>query len=275
MKPPLGLDADDGSYRMGRMRFLIELATAEGRIDDVFELASGLPELIPNADSGDAWPAVMAAALAIDSIAGSERLREDLQATAGSLRRLSPLENAYADTVSASALAPTCPEAAERWLAAAQSWLDLEQPYNRAQTLVRATAALVVAENRQAAKPVLVEAAQLARDLSARPLTDRIATVARQARISLGIDDESVPRAPFGLTERECEVLRLLVGGLSNRQIAAALTIHRRQRASTSPISSGSSMCRPALLLPAQPTGTTCCKASSMDGNSSAAGSDR
>ncbi|NEA31271.1 AAA family ATPase [Streptomyces sp. SID13031] len=225
LKPPTGLDADDGSYRLGRMRFMIELAVAEGRADDLAGLASGLPAVIPNADAGNAWPAVMAAALAVDSLAGGERLREELQVAAAALRRLGPLENAFAETVSASVLSATCTDAVERWLDAAQSWLDLGQPYNRAQTLVCAAAALVAADERQAAKPILVEASQLARDLSARPLTERIATVARRARISLGTEDQSAPSAPFGLTERECEVLRLLVGGLSNREIAAELTI--------------------------------------------------
>ncbi|NEA31239.1 AAA family ATPase [Streptomyces sp. SID13031] len=225
LQPPAGLDADDGSYRLGRMRFLIELAAAEGRPDDVAGLASLLPAVIPNTDPGDAWPAVMAAALAVENLAGCERIREELQLTAAALRRLGPLENAYADTVSASLLSPPSNDAVERWLAAAQSWLDLEQPYSRAQTLVRAAASLAAAEERQAAKPLLIEASQVARDLSARPLSDRIATVARRARISLGVNDDSVPRAPFGLTERECEVLRLLVAGLSNRDIAEALTI--------------------------------------------------
>jgi DNA-binding CsgD family transcriptional regulator len=56
-------------------------------------------------------------------------------------------------------------------------------------------------------------------------LTERITAVARRGRISLGIEDERAPSAPFGLTDREYEVLRLLVDGLSNREIGAELSI--------------------------------------------------
>ncbi|MET9311053.1 AAA family ATPase [Kribbella sp. NPDC003505] len=225
LKPPAGLDSDDGSYRLGRTRFLIELAAAEGRTDDLAELAAQLPAAIPNADATDAWPAVLAAALALESIGGFELVRDELLETTLGLRQFGPLERAYADTVAASALAPAYPDATQHWLSAAQSWFDLGQPHNRVQALVHAAVALVAAEERQTAKQVLVEAADLARELSARPLSDRIMTVARRSRISLGTDNESLPRVPFGLTERECEVLRLLVSGLSNREIAAALTI--------------------------------------------------
>jgi DNA-binding NarL/FixJ family response regulator len=56
--------------------------------------------------------------------------------------------------------------------------------------------------------------------------------LARQARLDLGLEDgagpSATPRASsdaYGLTERELEILRLIAGGWSNRQIADALFI--------------------------------------------------
>jgi DNA-binding NarL/FixJ family response regulator len=85
----------------------------------------------------------------------------------------------------------------------------------------------------------LIEANRIATDLGAVPLRTSIETLARIARIDLDADAEvtaaldgdatdapSGPRdRPFGLTERELEVLLQLVGGLSNRQIGDALFI--------------------------------------------------
>jgi DNA-binding NarL/FixJ family response regulator len=48
--------------------------------------------------------------------------------------------------------------------------------------------------------------------------------LARRGRLDLGADTPPAPRA-VGLTPRELEVLRLLVAGKSNRQIAEQLFI--------------------------------------------------
>ena len=51
--------------------------------------------------------------------------------------------------------------------------------------------------------------------LGARPDLDRLTALAPQGE----------PTRPAGLTERECEVLRLVAAGNSNREIATALVI--------------------------------------------------
>jgi DNA-binding NarL/FixJ family response regulator len=64
----------------------------------------------------------------------------------------------------------------------------------------------------------------------AAPLRDQAESLARRARLSLPETRGSLPGtrgegAPFGLTARETEVLRLVAAGRSNRDIAAELFI--------------------------------------------------
>jgi DNA-binding CsgD family transcriptional regulator/tetratricopeptide (TPR) repeat protein len=84
----------------------------------------------------------------------------------------------------------------------------------------------VPASDREAAAGRLRRAAELAAQLGASPLLERITRLARQARVELpaGTTVASQP-ARFGLTERELEVLRLVAAGRGNRDIAAELFI--------------------------------------------------
>jgi DNA-binding NarL/FixJ family response regulator len=57
-------------------------------------------------------------------------------------------------------------------------------------------------------------------------LSDQIEAFAAKARIDLRDgEDDCVGKAPFGLTDRELEVLRLIADGQSNRDIARNLFI--------------------------------------------------
>jgi DNA-binding CsgD family transcriptional regulator/tetratricopeptide (TPR) repeat protein len=131
------------------------------------------------------------------------------------------------------------PDAAS-WHAAAGLWLARERPYPRAYALWRAAEAGLASRDRAGATAALQEAARIARDLGAAPLQREIEAFARRARIRLDgpaeaagapspgagdPDPGAAAAAEAGLTAREREVLDLMAGGLTNRQIADALFI--------------------------------------------------
>ena len=89
----------------------------------------------------------------------------------------------------------------------------------------RLTEALLEHSIRDRAEAALREAAHRAAATEHEPLTREIAALARRARISLTTDPGPSAPAHFGLTPRETEVLALLAGGLTNKQIAATLYI--------------------------------------------------
>ena len=108
---------------------------------------------------------------------------------------------------------------------------DLELPYARAHSQVRAAAALVAAGDRETAVLRLTDAYRTARKLGARPL----ATVAAGRLEELGeqVEQRLGRRAARelerrGLTRRELEVLRFLALGRTNREIAHELYLSPR-----------------------------------------------
>ena len=110
-----------------------------------------------------------------------------------------------------------------RWQAAAEAFSD-GHVYAMARCQWRQAEALLMSGERERATAAAGTAHQTAIRLGAKPLQAALEALARRGRLDLG---QGVPteRALTGLTPREVEVLRLLVEGRSNRQIAETLFI--------------------------------------------------
>ncbi len=116
------------------------------------------------------------------------------------------------------------------WQAATAAWQQLGRPYRAAYTQWRQAEALLAGGARagRAADPLRAAHATAVR-LGAGPLRAEIEALARRARISLTPPEADVPvpapAHPYGLTDREAAVLKLLAAGHTNRQIGQRLFI--------------------------------------------------
>ncbi|MFI6977587.1 helix-turn-helix transcriptional regulator [Embleya sp. NPDC050154] len=116
-----------------------------------------------------------------------------------------------------------------QWQEVVAAWDSTTQPYPTAQAYADLGAALVAAGDRVEAGAALARAHAAAVVLGTVPLREQIELLARRARIDLpGHPGFAAGRAAHQVgepTPREREVLRLLVEGRSNRQIAETLFI--------------------------------------------------
>jgi DNA-binding CsgD family transcriptional regulator len=122
-------------------------------------------------------------------------------------------------------------QAARHFLQALELLRELELPFERAETQLRAGVALAAAGDREAAIERLTDAHRTARKLGARPLAGRT----RSELVQLGerVDQRSVRHTPGefehnGLSRRELEVVRLVAVGRTNREIARDLFLSPR-----------------------------------------------
>lgn len=114
------------------------------------------------------------------------------------------------------------------WARAAGFFRDIGEPYAVAYARYREGAALLAMRRDAAgARSALREAYATTLTLGAAPLQAAIEAVAQRGRVALGEGVVAGGRsaAPAGLTAREQEILGLVAGGLTNRQIGEQLFI--------------------------------------------------
>jgi DNA-binding NarL/FixJ family response regulator len=120
----------------------------------------------------------------------------------------------------------------ELWATAAAAWQRAGDPWNTAVAQMHEALAAAGTGAFARAEDALQAAYQSAVSLGAASLIDRVESVARGARLRVAppavsqLDDDAAPR--LGLTPREAEVLGLVAGGLTNRQIGERLFVSEK-----------------------------------------------
>lgn len=147
-----------------------------------------------------------------------------VEATAGDHR---PVEQANLATGRALVARTRGADDPAAWAAAVAAWEVVRRPYEAAQARWGEAEARLAAGDREGASAAALSALAAARAIGAGWLASEVEGFAARARLRGG--DE--PRAgggesdadPFGLTPRERQVLELLAGGATNREIGVAL----------------------------------------------------
>ncbi|MBB4480672.1 helix-turn-helix transcriptional regulator [Rhizobium etli] len=204
-------------------RYEIESRALAGDRDGSASLAKSALMFL-KAQGGVSWP-LMVSAMRVAVDTRQKDVVLELAELAGRAPRRNKVEDAENLEISAEMSRATASDI-NMWEAVSRSWADLNQPFRQAYALMQAGAAALNAAKRVHAARNFRQAFRLAQSVGAQLLSDQIEAFAAKARIDLRDgEDDCVGKAPFGLTDRELEVLRLIADGQSNRDIARNLFI--------------------------------------------------
>ena len=208
-----------------------ELRLAQGRVAEaaaVIERGLADPDL--RRSEWFTWP--MLAIGARVAAAGASGLLDGLRRRAAETPATGPLLRAFALTFAAEADRAAGAMSRARCDERVAAWEEVGDPYQLGQALIGAAEAAAADGDRPAAAAQIRRAIEIADRLGARPLREQAEWLARRARLTLAGDPAAQAADPgehvrdqYGLTARELEVLRLVVIGRSNRDIAAELFI--------------------------------------------------
>ena len=155
-----------------------------------------------------------------DADACSLRLTRRIDRLLGDRQPVTDRDAAFASLVRAELLRGAGDDRAEAWGEAVARWRPTGMPHWLARALLGHGRS---AGERVTAQRALEEAARIAQRLGARPLLEAVQAAARRRRLPLATGQ--APPAPWGLTARELDVLRLMTEGATNEAIGRRLFI--------------------------------------------------
>jgi DNA-binding CsgD family transcriptional regulator/tetratricopeptide (TPR) repeat protein len=201
------------------------LAISEGNYEDAREHIKVGLALIRGSEYTRIGPELCSIGLSAEAALGGDpdALLKQCQEFLSGMRG-SPEPEAYGRNAEAEATRLTTPDPGA-WRAATVAWEELGEPFYAAYCRFRGVEALLAVKgSREEATALLGAAHETVVSLGADGVREKIETLSRRGRLELVRSEGTVP----GLTAREGEILALLSGGRTNRQIAEELFISER-----------------------------------------------